>query len=402
MKTAWLILDHPHQLVYALAVSQVLNNSNIRSNLLISSHPYWKHVRLDRYTDKFDRIIHYKRLSYVGIVQILLQLNSIYRLKYSLRHIGIDKNDLIIGFSCCQFLENTVISMFQDNFKVLITAKSTYLYERTELDDSVYEFTNKGRLSNLIIEPICGIHHTLYMKHHDGDKFDGSLLLRYEKPIEEIYDYILVMDNLDIEPVKELESRITFATYPFCALRDNNMINKSFDKKKIVFFGTPFVVAQNISPYQYATHLNRCLDYLRQIYGETHHLIYRPHPRESKELDLIDLSDFELERNNKLAEFYFLENADAIDAVFSISSTVSRVALNFGLNAYSFCRLFPFDKITLTYFENLMGYVPESFYITDLSMLPQYYIPEDLISSASNQFLKALTDILDDYLNNSN
>jgi len=124
MKTAWLILDHPHQLVYALAVSQVLNNSNIRSNLLISSHPYWKHVRLDQYTDKFDRIIHYKRLSYVGVVQILLQLNSIYRLKYSLRHIGIDKNDLIIGFSCCQFLENTVISMFQNNFKVLITAKS--------------------------------------------------------------------------------------------------------------------------------------------------------------------------------------------------------------------------------------------------------------------------------------
>jgi len=240
------------------------------------------------------------------------------------------------------------------------------------------------------------------MKHCDCDKFDGGSLLRYEKPIEEIYDYIVVMDNLGIEPVKEYESRIIFATYPFCALRDTNMINKSFDEKKIVFFGTPFVVAQNISPYEYATHSNRCLDYLRQVYRETHHLIYRPHPRENKELNLIDLSDFELERNNKLAEFYFLENADTIDAVYSISSTVSRVALNFGLNAYSFCRLFPFDKITLAYFENLMGPVPESFYITDLSMLPQYYITEDLISSASNQFLKALTDILDNYLNNSN
>ena len=87
-------------------------------------------------------------------------------------------------------------------------------------------------------------------------------------------------------------------------------------------------------------------------------LVYRPHPAEKGERDRLRLDGFDYEDDQEVAELHFLKHAADIAAVYSVSSTVSRVAYNYGLNAYALWRGFPFEPSAAAYFETLMGTVP--------------------------------------------
>ena len=56
-----------------------------------------------------------------------------------------------------------------------------------------------------------------------------------------------------------------------------------------------------------------------------------------------------------------------------MSSTVSRVAFNYGLDGYALWPCFPFAAPARTYFETLMGRVPDAFHIRSLDAPPQPY-----------------------------
>ena len=130
----------------------------------------------------------------------------------------------------------------------------------------------------------------------------------------------------------------------------------------MIFFGTPFLLVRNLPPEQYARRLNEWLDFLRRLTTRTRcRLVYRPHPAEKGERDHLRLDGFDYEDDQEVAELYFLKHAADIAAVFSVSSTVSRVAYNYGLNAYALWRGFPFERSAAAYFETLMGTVPPEF-----------------------------------------
>src|SRR5205085_11510506 len=103
-------------------------------------------------------------------------------------------------------------------------------------------------------------------------------------------------------------------------------------RQRVIFFGTPFLLVKNLAPNVYIEHLNRCFEYLRQNYPERE-LIYRPHPFEKDEESKIDLEGFQVENDREVADLYFLRHFAQIEAVYSVSSTVSRTALNNGLNS---------------------------------------------------------------------
>ena len=129
-----------------------------------------------------------------------------------------------------------------------------------------------------------------------------------------------------------------------------------------------------MSPDVYVEQLNRCLDYLRRNFTG-HTLIYRPHPNETNEADQLKLDVFRMENDREAAELYFLRNYQAIAAVFSVSSTVSRTALNNGINGYAMYPVFPFTTQQTEFFAGVMGDVPVEFTIRDLSSPPIPYQP---------------------------
>ncbi len=59
--------------------------------------------------------------------------------------------------------------------------------------------------------------------------------------------------------------------------------------------------------------------------------------------------------------------------MYSVASTVSRVAFNYGLNGYALWRCFPFAPPAATFFETLMGDVPAEFDIRSLDAPPVPY-----------------------------
>ena len=77
------------------------------------------------------------------------------------------------------------------------------------------------------------------------------------------------------------------------------------------------------------------------------------------------VNGFHVESDGEAAELYFLNRFAEIEAVFSVSSTVSRRAMTFGLNAYAFWCCFPFAGSAARFFEKLMGDVPPEFEIRD-------------------------------------
>jgi hypothetical protein len=157
----------------------------------------------------------------------------------------------------------------------------------------------------------------------------------------------------------------------FAAIDSGN--NGQDRHRRVIFFGTPFLLIHNLSPEVYVEHLNRCLDYLRKHYGGKCDLIYRPHPIETSEAERLNLKDFRVEDDREAAELYFLRHFTEIEAVYSVSSTVSRTALNNGLNAYSLWRCFPFPETSAKFFEKIMGDVPAEFDIRDLTQPPVRY-----------------------------
>jgi hypothetical protein len=108
----------------------------------------------------------------------------------------------------------------------------------------------------------------------------------------------------------------------------------------------------------------------------------------------LNLDGFEIEDDREVAELYFLRHFESIDAVFSVSSTVSRTALNNGFNAYCLWRCFPFPQSSASFFEKVMGEVPPEFDIRDLSRSPIPYADRATSHDDALSFSAALESAL--------
>jgi len=117
-------------------------------------------------------------------------------------------------------------------------------------------------------------------------------------------------------------------------------------------------------------------------------LIYRPHPNETNEADRLKLNGFRIEEDREAAELYFLRNYQTITAVFSVSSTVSRTALNNGINGYAMYPVFPFTTQQSEFFAGVMGDVPAEFTINDLNSPPVPYQP--IAAGSGRSFAEAM------------
>ena len=76
-------------------------------------------------------------------------------------------------------------------------------------------------------------------------------------------------------------------------------------------------------------------------------------------------------------------------------STVSRTALNNGLNSYALWRCFPFSETQTMFFSKVMGDVPTEFEINDLTKPPVAYQDRKSPVLGQNSFSNALKRAVD-------
>jgi hypothetical protein len=394
----WIVIARPDRLHAALLAAQTLRDRFPGGCHLVREHSvWWQRADWQQWAGRFDSVHAFPRIETCrGVVD----LPRLYRETAARRRAMVDlqidsAHDVLLTLGGMLAIANVAVSANRHAFKILAVAKNAYDDLTRPIDRARYRFTTSGWFQNRLVEPAAGVNRTVHMKPRINPGGDGVRLGRLQQDPAEVYDVVIVSSNSGAELPQGPTERLIPAQHPTMAeLRNLPEQHERGEQPRVVFFGTPFLLIHNLDPRVYIEHLNRCLDYLRRVYTDCRP-VYRPHPAETTEAAQLALNGFTLEDDREAAELYFLRHFRSIAAVFSVSSTVSRVALNNGLNAYAFWRCFPFERTAAEFFEHLMSDVPPQFDIRDLSSPPASYVDEFARQNTGTSFAAALHAAVD-------
>ena len=392
----WIALTRPDNLVTALAAAAVARKYFGSCHLIYEDSAWWRKANWETYRSCFDEVLSFRRIpTSHGFGDAARFCRALRARQKQLRALPIEPADTLLCLAGITVLSNALVSAHPQAEKILCTTVQKYREASQPVSFRRYRHTTSGWLQNHFFEPRVGLHRTLNLKPWRGGG-DGVRIKRLAAPLEKVFDQLLLLSNDGNErPAGAVQAKL--ARFPrlgeaceICALAGEGIGLAH----RVVFFGTPFLLVRNLPAETYATQLNACLDYLRRCYPPPFQLIYRPHPAETDESARLQLDRFRVEADGDVAELYFLRHAREIAAVFSVSSTVSRVAYNYGLNAYAFWPAFPFAPKATAYFEQIMGRVPSEFNLSALDQPPRLYQPEETAAPDPREFSKALAEIV--------
>ena len=312
-----------------------------------------------------------------GVLDSARYVRELRRRQGALAALGIAPRDSIVALGSTTNLANALASAYPAVPKVLCLPSKFYADAIRPANTPGFRQTTSGWLQNHFLERLGGVGRTVRLKRRRVSG-DGVRLERLEKDLSDVFQALVLLSNDGANHPPGIGGRVFEAPFPgmadFAALLPNNdRTDETATPRDVVFFGTPFLLVRNIDPHLYSATLNGCLDYLRRYYAGDCRLIYRPHPAETSERRLLRLRGFIPQSDLEVAELYLLRNHCRIKAVYSVASTVSRVAFNYGLDGYAFWRCFPFMPPASTFFETLLGNVPAAFDIRSLEEPPVPY-----------------------------
>jgi hypothetical protein len=396
----WIVISRPDRLPNALVAAEALRDRFPGGiHLLREESKWWEQANWQRFVRDFAEVHAFPK---VKTCRGLKDLPRLYRENVERqRGVGalpIDpETDVLLCLAGLLNLGNAALSAHPKVYKILSVSPKAYGELIRYGDRARFRFTTSGWLQNRVVEPLAGVGRTLHYKPRINPGGDGVRLRRLQKEPEEIFDAIVLMSNSGRELPANGDERMIPSHFPSIAkLRDLSSAGQPAHERprRVIFFGTPFLLVRNLSPEAYVEHLDRCLDYIRRYYPGRD-LIYRPHPFETKEASRLNLDAFRVEDDREVADLYFLRHFAEMEAVYSVSSTVSRTALNNGLNSYALWRCFPFSETQTKFFRKVMGDVPPEFEIADLNKAPVAYQARQLESADALSFGEALNRAMD-------
>ncbi len=372
----WIILARPDRLHSALVAKEAVAARFPGGCHLLREHSvWWEKANWEAHTKGFSSIHAFPRVETCRGVRDLPRLyrENVAR-RLAMAKLPMDsRDDVLLCLGGTLSIANAAISAHPSLFKILAIARHMYDDLIRPIDRRRFRFTTSGWFQNRIVEPLVGVERTVNLRPRIRGGGDGARISRFVRHPSEIYDATIVMSNGGRELPANADGRVLPARFPSISDLREHAGPSDDESPRVIFFGTPFLLIHNLKPEVYVERLNLCLDFLRKNYGAHWRLIYRPHPAEKGESARLELRQFEIEDDREAAELYFLKHFHRIDAVYSVSSTVSRVALNNGLNAYSFWRCFDFPPTAAAFFESVMGEVPPEFDVRDLALPPVAY-----------------------------
>jgi hypothetical protein len=371
-------LTRPDRLVEALALAVRARERFGSCRLIYEQSDWWRHVALDAWRRLFERVDAIEKVrGNRGLRDISRHYRALKARQSRLAGLGIGAGDAIVCLAGITGLANALASAYPNVPKVLCLTLKKYVDASRPTDFLRYRHTTSSWVQNRLLEPAAGVGRTLHLKPWRSRGGDGVRLERLQCPLEQVFQNVVVLSNSGDQLPATGAGHLIAAPFPRLQevgpLLPGAAAAGNDGARHAVFFGTPFLLVRNLPPTQYAELLNASLDFMRRHYGGRCRLHYRPHPAEKEELGLLRLDGFSIDDDHEVAELYLLRHARAMEAVYSVSSTVSRVACNFGLNAYCFWRCFPFAPSAAAYFESLMGQVPPAFEIRSLDQAPIPY-----------------------------
>jgi hypothetical protein len=190
----WLVVFTVEYVVMLVALAKIVKSIDpVRKiGLIISRHRYWDTLSAGQFGEHFDEILFWPRINYslrpAKLWQALKEARQI-------KKINISERDILISISQNSFVENCLNSCNKKNLKIgLIASKDFNLFYNSQ--NSVYSSNNNFRFSkaswfyNNIFEPLLGLHRSIFMFYGGGK---GSFITRYQKPLNEIFDQLIIL-----------------------------------------------------------------------------------------------------------------------------------------------------------------------------------------------------------------
>lgn len=371
MPKLWIALCHPALTVEALQVAKVARKHFDSAHLIYEDHRAWKRIRLNELERDIDSThpIEAAKLPH-GILGAWGTRQKLKRQIAQVDRLGIGSDDCLILFSALTLFANVMLSRSRGAHRLLAVSRKKYV-DFNQMPDARYRETSGGWISRRVVLPSLGLYPTLNLRLKQRGGGDGERLRRFPGPLHQYFDRILVTDNPGATAMENSPANVEQVVFPQIQfLRKTGQV-VPVTRRMVPFFGTPFLALRNIAIDDYIRSLNASLDYLRRHFDAQ--FIYRPHPAETTECEKLNLTGFEVQNDREPAELFFLRNAEAIEAVFSVSSTVSRNAFLLGFQSYALWKVFPFEQRARDYFASVMGDVPQEFYVESLEQAPQRY-----------------------------
>lgn len=200
-KKVWILATDPALALRGAILGKHLKEQkgNIKIGLLLISSNRWANIREGQHIfDIFDEVVEIPK----GRVIYSLRLKKIWnaiKVSFRMRKIPFNDNDVLISFSNLLFEENCLLSYYSKIKKILFTESRWYffIYEEQykKIADSSFRISLGQHFFQNFLEPILGLHRTIYKELGDGKVIN---VFRYKKPLEDIYDqtFVVMPDKL--------------------------------------------------------------------------------------------------------------------------------------------------------------------------------------------------------------
>ncbi|MDO8514684.1 MAG: hypothetical protein Q7S50_04020 [bacterium] len=190
-ETLWFIASDPAYVMRdAIIVNNLRKKRPIKTGLLMIEHNRWDLVKDDPLLKAFDTMIPVPRVWYSA--RPMRVLNTLLA-TFPLSRLPIQKGDTLVSFAHTQFSENCVLSWYQTK-KILMTENRWYYFTYENPRGGLPEKDFHGSLGltvfNTFVEPLLRLFRSEYLEYKDGKVVN---IVRYRKPLEEVYDAVFVL-----------------------------------------------------------------------------------------------------------------------------------------------------------------------------------------------------------------
>ena len=162
-------------------------------NLVVSGHHRWSREYLKELERQFDKILFFPRHFYSLKPAKLL---AAFLTARKIKNFKIEKDAILVGFAHHDFVENCFMSYHEDKTRIAFLSEKiwelNFKVGELGIPPETFKFNKASFFYNKIFEPLLGLNQTVFAHYGGEDKF---VFIKYQKPIEEVYDEVYLMKN---------------------------------------------------------------------------------------------------------------------------------------------------------------------------------------------------------------
>ncbi len=327
------IINHPIDIIFSLSIINELKLFN--SRFLVFGHKYFNNdiYKFIKNCDTDFILVEkpeYLTNIYLGVKKAIKFTNCIRKMT--------NEHSLIITFSKFELYIDLINKYFKNHISILQPSLSVEDFKKNEL--KVFQ---TYQIRRNIYEFLFKLKKTRPFKL----KSTKSIVL-FNKVVKNTEIFLSNKKNLSFNEI----------TFPFRTQKKNLKTPNI-----ILFFGSRFLEWE----YFKKNNLDQLNDFLKnlKLSFENFKFIYVKHPLEKNESDLLKIDEFEIIERSINAEMIFYKMGHSIHSVYSIGSTSSKTAYEFGLKAFVIYKSFFFDKSVEKVYDRIFRGYPKCFFVID-------------------------------------